>query len=110
MATTYKVLGQSAPAATTPDDMYTVPASKAGIGSSIVVCNRGAENATYRVSISVGGGATADTDYIVYDADILANDTIAFVMGVTLATTDVVRVYASTANLTFSLFGSEIDV
>jgi hypothetical protein len=36
------------------------------------------------------------------------NDTIFLTIGVTLAVTDVVTVYASSANLSFSMFGSEI--
>jgi len=31
-------------------------------------------------------------------------------IGVTMATTDVMTIYAGTADLSFSLFGSEIDV
>jgi hypothetical protein len=40
---------------------------------------------------------------------IAANDTFIATIGVTLATTDKVKVYATTANLTFQLFGSEIS-
>ena len=42
-------------------------------------------------------------------ATVAASDTTALTLGITLATTDVVRIYASTANLSFSLFGSEIS-
>jgi len=31
-------------------------------------------------------------------------------LGITLATTDVVTVYASTADLSFNVFGTELDV
>lgn len=40
MISTYKVLGQSAPAATTAVDLYTVPALTSTIVSTITVCNR----------------------------------------------------------------------
>jgi hypothetical protein len=44
----------------------------------------------------------------VYDATIAANTTTAYTLGVTIDATDVVTVYASSANLSFNAFGSEI--
>ena len=108
MATIYKVLGQSSPSATTETDLYTVPAATSTIASSVIVCNRSATLATFRISIAVGGGATANKDYIYYDLPLGANDTFIATIGVTLATTDKVKVYASTTNLSFSLYGSEL--
>jgi hypothetical protein len=109
MATTvYKVLGQIAPSATTETDLYTVPAATETILSSLVVANRAATSATYRISVSVNGAATATKDYLVYDAIINANSTVALTLGITIDATDKVRVYGSTANLSFSAFGSEI--
>jgi len=109
MATTvYKVLGQVAPSATTETDLYTVPAATETILSSLVVANRAATSATYRISVSVNGAATATKDYLVYDAVINANSTTALTLGITIDATDKVRVYGSTANLSFSAFGSEI--
>jgi hypothetical protein len=109
MATTYIVLGQSSPSATTETALYTVPASTSAIGSSIIIANRGTSVATFRVSIAVGGAATTNKDYIYYDLPIGANDTFIATIGITLATTDEVRVYASNTNLSFSLYGSEIS-
>jgi hypothetical protein len=109
MATVYKTLGQSSPSATTETALYTVPAATSAIASSIVVCNRSSVLSTFRVSVAVGGGATANKDYIYYDLPIGANDTFIATVGLTLAATDVVRVYASNTNLSFSLYGSEIS-
>jgi hypothetical protein len=109
MPTVYKTLGQSSPAATTETDLYTVPAATSAVASSVIVCNRSAVLATFRISIAVGGGATANKDYIYYDLPIGANDTFIATIGVTLATTDKVKVYASNTNLSFSLYGSEIS-
>ena len=108
MATTYKIIGQSAPSATTETDLYTVPAATQTIISSIVIANRGATAATFRISISADGAATANKDYVVYDANLNPNSTQAFTLGLTMDSTDKIRVYASTANLSFSAFGSEI--
>jgi hypothetical protein len=110
MATVYKVLGQSAPAATTAADAYTVPSLKYAVVSTITVCNRATGAATYRVSVRPNGDAQADQHYIAYDATVPANDTIALTLGLTAEAADVFTVYGSTANLSFNIFGSEIDV
>ena len=107
MASTYKVLAQSAPSATTNTDVYTVGSGKSAVVSTITVCNRSTA-ATYRIAIRVAGATLANEDYIAYDATVAANDTVSLTIGVTLAATDVVTVYASTANLSINLFGAEI--
>ena len=107
MSFVLKVLGQVATAITTETDLYTVPSSTSTVISTIMVCNRGGTAAAFRVSISVGGGATANKDYIYYDVTLAGNDSFAATLGLTIAVTDKVRVYASTANLSFSIFGQE---
>ena len=64
MAEVYKILGQSAPSATTATDVYDVPASTEAIVSSIVVCERGGNVASFRIAFLVAGGTVATTDYI----------------------------------------------
>lgn len=109
MATqTYKVLGQVATAATTETDLYTVPAATQTVISTLSVANRGSSSATFRVSVSVAGSATATKDYLFYDVSLLPYSTASFTQGWTLGATDKIRVYASTANLSFQLFGSEL--
>jgi hypothetical protein len=108
MASTYKVLAQSAPSATTNTDVYTVGSGKSAVISTITVCNRSASSATYRVAIRVAGSTLSNEEYIAYDAVLPGSDTIALTFGVTLAATDVITVYASTANVSFNIFGSEI--
>jgi hypothetical protein len=107
MATSYKVLGQAAPGAASDTDLYTVPAATAAVASTLAICNRGAV-ATFRVAVRPAGATLADEHYIVFNNSIAAGDAVFLTLGVTLATTDVVTVRASTADLSFSLFGSEI--
>jgi len=107
MASTYKVLAQSAPSATTNTDVYTVGSGKSAVVSTISVCNR-STSATYRIAIRPAAATLANQHYIAYDTTVPANDTINLTIGVTLAATDVVTVYASTANLSINLFGAEI--
>ena len=107
MATSYKVLGQSNPAATTATTLYTVPASTSAVCSTLSVANIGVST-TFRVAVRPLGATLANLHYIVYDSAINAGSGIFLTLGVTLATTDVVTIYAGTANLAFGLFGSEV--
>lgn len=108
MATSYKVLGQVAPSATTATTAYTVPSATETVVSTIAVCNRGASAGTYRIAIRPDGATLADQHYIAYDTAITANNSTMITIGITLNAADVVTVYASSANFSFSLFGSEI--
>ena len=109
MAIAYKVLGQSTPSATTNTDVYTVGSGKEAIISTITVANRSASARTYRIAIRPAGATLTNQHYIAYDVSVLANDTTALTLGITLTATDVVTVYASTADLSFGIFGSEIS-
>ncbi len=109
MATTYKVLGQSNPAATTATTLYTVPASTQAVVSTIVIANLTATAATFRIAVRVAGATLANSQYVAYDITVGASDSTALTLGVTLNATDVLTVYGSTANLTFTAFGSEIS-
>lgn len=108
MPIAYKVLGQSAPSATTNTTIYTCPASTQTVVSSVVVCNRSASSATFRIAVRPNGDALANQHYIAYDQPILGNETTSWSIGLTVDASDLVVVYASSADLTFSLFGSEI--
>lgn len=107
MANTYKVLGQSNPAATTATTLYTVPSATSAVCSTLSIANL-STSTTFRVAIRPAGASLANEHYIVYDNYVNQNDSILLTLGFSLATTDVVTVYAGTANLAFSLFGTEI--
>lgn len=107
MADELKVLGQLAAAATTQETLYTTPVTAQTTVSSIVVCNRTVGALTFRISVAVAGEADDNKQYIYYDKQVDANDTIVVVIGITLAPEDVVRTYASGVGLTFTMFGVE---
>lgn len=109
MATTYKVLGQSNPSATTATTLYTVPSATATVVSTVSICNQASTAGTFRIAVRPAGATLAAQHYLSYDTPIAANDTIALTLGLTLATTDVVTVYASSANMSFAAYGSEIS-
>lgn len=109
MATVYKVLGQSNPAATTATTLYTVPSATSTVVSTITICNQASSAATYRIAVRPAGATLAAQHYIVYGATVPASDTTTLTLGLTLATTDVVTVYASSATVSFNAYGSEIS-
>ena len=108
MATTYKVLGQANPAATTATTAYTVPSSTETVISTITVANLGPAPATYRIAVRPNGATLENKHYIAYESSLAPQDTQTLTLGITLDAADVVTVYASSATMAFNLFGSEI--
>lgn len=89
--------------------LYTVPVATQAVVSTITVTNRGTTARTYRIAIRPAAATLANQHYIAYDVAIGVNDTTPLTLGVTLGATDVVSVYASSADLSFGIFGSEIS-
>ena len=108
MADTLKVLGQVAPAATTLTDLYTAPAGTQVVVSSIIVCNRGNSDTTFRVAVVPGGASIENKHYLYYDTRIPAHDTLAAQIGITLGAQDVIRVQSDTGEVSFGAFGIEV--
>lgn len=108
MPQAHKVLGQSNPSATTLTTLYTAPASTQAVCSTITICNTASSATTYRIAVRPAGASIATSQYLAYDAALPANDTATLTLGVTLAATDVLSVYAASANVAFSAFGVEI--
>jgi glucose-6-phosphate dehydrogenase assembly protein OpcA len=109
MATVYKVLGQSNPAATTLTTLYTVPSATETVVSSIVIANLATAAATFRIAIRPNAASITNSQYIAYDITVGASDSTVLTLGLTMDAADVISVYASTATVTFSAFGSEIS-
>jgi hypothetical protein len=107
VADAIKVLGQSAPGATTTTTLYTVPDLNQTTVSSLVICNRTGGALTYRVSVHVADAAASNEQYLYYDKTLAANETFSAVLGLTLNQSDVVKVYASNTGLSFNMFGVE---
>ena len=108
MASIYKVLGQVAPAATTLTSLYTVPALTSAVCSTLSICNRGVST-QIRVAVRPAGAAIDNKHYIAYDVPVNQYESVFLTLGVTLATTDIVSVYAGTADISFGLFGTEVS-
>ena len=110
MPTAYKVLGQLNPAASNEENLYTVPAATQAVVSSIAITNQAATSATFRIAIRPSADATTVAKhYLVYGTTVGAADTVVLTVGVTMATGDKIMIFGSTANLSFSAYGSEIS-
>jgi hypothetical protein len=109
VAQAHKVLGQSNPAATTLATLYTVPASTQTVVSTLTICNTASSATTYRIAIRPSGATIATQHYIAFDAALPANDTVTLTLGIALAATDVVSVYAGATSVAFSAFGVEVS-
>lgn len=106
----YKILGQVAAAATTAENLYTVPSGSSAVVSTIVVANIANASRTFRLAVKPTTGTTlANSHYLAYDVTIPANDSTALTLGITLTSGNVIVTYASAASsLTFTAFGSEL--
>ncbi len=105
---TYKVLAQLACAATTLQDVYTVPSGKAAEIATVIIANRSASSVAFRLSLAVAGAADDNKQYTHYNLVIPGNDSIEINDRFDLATTDVLRVYAASANLSVNVIGREV--
>lgn len=108
MTTVLKVLGQLKPLAATLSDLYTVPALKTAVSSSITICNQSGTPTSFRLSVRVAGAADTPKQYVYYDRPIGGNDTFIATVGYTLGAGDIVSVYNANATLSFNLFGQEV--
>lgn len=108
MTETIKVLGQLVPGSVL-STLYTVGAARTTTVSTVVVSNRDVSAGSFRISVAVAGAADDPKQYLYYDVPIKANDSFAATLGITLATTDVVRCYGSSSLIAFNLFGVEVS-
>jgi hypothetical protein len=109
MATTYKVLGQIEPSANSVTTVYTVPSATQAVVSTITACNQGTGSANIRIAVQPDAEALADKHYVAYDVTIAAGQTAAFTLGITVDAADIIAVRASTATVSFNVFGTEIS-
>lgn len=115
MPSTYRVLGQVNPTANTLSTLYTAPTVVGSlftstVASTLTICNLASANATYGIAVRPTGEAIANKHYIASNATVPGFDTVLVTIGLTLSATDVISVSASTANLVFNLYGSEVTL
>jgi hypothetical protein len=107
MAQVLKNIAQAIPTAVTLTDIYTVPAVTTTVISSLSICNQSSTDATFRIAIAKAGATDTPAQYIYYDTPVFANDTFTATIGLSIATTDVLRAYSSNGLVSFNAFGAE---
>jgi len=108
MATSYKVLGQISPSAASATTLYTVPSSTETVISCLVVANISTSTLAYRIAIRPNGETLENKHYLAYDTVIAPNTSTVYNIALCLDAGDVITVYGSAADLSFSAYGSEI--
>jgi hypothetical protein len=111
MASSYKILAQSAPAsADTETTLYTVPASTEAVISTIVVANITSSATTFRMAVKPNDATVANQHYIAYDVPLAANDSTTLTLGITMDAADTITVESGDADaIAFNVFGTEIS-
>jgi hypothetical protein len=88
--------------------LYTTPSATQAVISSIVITNQSSSAVTVRIGMDTTAGTPAASEFLVYDAAIAGNDTVALTLGVTMPASNFIRVSSSANTCNFSAFVSEI--
>ena len=109
MATAYKYAQVQGTASTgTFATLYTTPASTEAVISSLVICNQSSSAITVRIGLDATEGTPGADEFLVYDASVAGNDTVALTLGITMDASKYLRVSSSANTISFSAFLSEI--
>ena len=110
MATAYKYSQVQGTASTgTYATLYTTPAATEAVISSLVITNQSSSAITVRIGLDTTAGTPGASEFLVYDAAIAGNDTVALTLGVTLDAEKYIRVSSSADTCNFSAFLTEIS-
>lgn len=110
MAATYKNARVQGTASTsTYATLYTVPATKSAVISTISIANQGVSSVSYRIGITDSDTDPTFTDWIVYDSAVSGNDTTFVTVGLTLTAGQYLKISSSANTTTFMCFISEIS-
>lgn len=106
MAAPQTIIEQSKPAGTTLTPLYIPGAGRRG-RVTVIAC---AQTATddIRISIARSGAADATSQYVVYDLAVVQD--LPFQVDLVCEGTDVIRVYSTGGNVSFSAIGYEDDI
>jgi hypothetical protein len=110
MATAYKYSQVQCTASTgTYATLYNTPSATEAVISSLVICNQSSSSVTVRVGLDTAAGTPGASEFLVYDAAVAGNDTVALTLGITMDASKYLRVSSSANTCNFSAFLSEIS-
>lgn len=110
MATAYKYAQVQGSASTgTYSTLYTTPASTEAVISSLVITNQASSDVTVRIGLDDTAGTPDSSQWLVYDAVVAGNDTVALTLGVTMPAGKFIRISSSADTCNFTAFLSEIS-
>jgi hypothetical protein len=110
MATSYKYAQVQGTADTsTFATLYETPAATEAVISSLVITNQSSSAVTVRIGMDASAGTPDASEFLVYDAAVAGNDTVALTLGVTMDPEKFIRVSSSASVCNFSAFLSEIS-
>lgn len=107
MSDSYGILGTALnPAAITETEWIVVPTNHEYTGT-VRVCNLDSVSITYRLAHTAISGIASSEDWDIYDTELEPGETDDITMEMSAGET--LRVYASTANVSFKYSGLDID-
>ena len=111
MAQNFKILGQIDLTSTSLENVYTVPANRETVISTVVIANRTSASTTFTLALRDAGATVANKHYLAFGVPIGPTDSTTITLGITAEATDVLSVSAGTANaLSVNVFGTELTV
>jgi hypothetical protein len=110
MATAYKYSQVQGTASTGSfATLYETPAATEAVISSLVITNQSSSALTVRVGMDTAAGTPGASEFLVYDAAVAGNDTVALTLGITMPAANFIRVASSASTCNFTAFLSEIS-
>lgn len=110
MPTIYKILGQVAISGATTTGLYTAPAGKNTVCSTLSACAIGSTSYLRIAAVPSGQVNATNKNFLLYDTYVNQYDSLSLTLGITLNASDKITVYASGGGpVAFSLFGAEIS-
>lgn len=90
--------------------LYNTSSSVQAIISTLAICNTASTTAvTYRIGVDETAGTPNNSEWIVYDSTVPANDTVFLTVGMSLQENRFIRISSSASTSVFSAFISEIS-
>ena len=105
MATTFKVLGQTAPTTGQP---ALVTAQGAGVVvSSITVANRSSSATDYfYIRVAVADAASTNAQFVAFKVAVAAQSVATLTLGITLSAADTIYAYSDNYTCSYNAFGT----